>query len=367
MKQRKADSLFKKMFIFFENHEFLRILAAVFVIWLFGASILLFTEGRSNPEFDTLYKSFWNIAVYLFSGLDSGVPVTIAGRIITTVILVLSAGVVAVFTAAIASFLIEKRLRGKMKMPSYELRDHIIICNWNEMGIPLIEQLHADIVRNKRPVVIISENHEAADFPDEDDNAVFENVYLIKGGPTSEAVLKRANIQNVFSVIILADRTQKELADAKSILTCLNIRRTCEKLGSQRDIHICAQGVDLSNVDHLEQAGAEEIVCSEDFGMRLLAHSALSHNLSNVYRRLLTISGDSNEIYQISIPDAFIGKSFSDLYQHTYRTRSAENPLLLLGINSAGDIRINPRPNNGNIIKKDDLAIVVAWEEPELK
>ena len=34
-------------------------------------------------------------------------------------------------------------------MPSYELKDHIVICNWNDKGLPIIRELHAEIVKHK--------------------------------------------------------------------------------------------------------------------------------------------------------------------------------------------------------------------------
>ncbi len=46
--------------------------------------------------------------------------------------------------------------------------------------------------------------------------------------------------------------------------------------------------------------------------MMLLAQSALFHGLSTVCRHLLEISGDTNEIYMLPVPESFMGKSFAE-------------------------------------------------------
>jgi len=215
------------------DYKIARLAVIILTIWLIGASILWFTEGAQNIEFNSLPKSIWNIAVYLFSGLDSGVPQTTIGKIIVTMILVMSLGIVGIFTATIASMLVEHRIGGKRKMriggkrkmPKYELKNHIVICNWNTKGLPLVKEVHAKIVTNKRPIVIITDQEDEVDFPEHEDVPEFEDVYIIKGDPTNEIILKRANVHNAYTVVVLADPKQGDLADAKSILVCMGIRR----------------------------------------------------------------------------------------------------------------------------------------------
>lgn len=351
---------------FFEQREFLRIITLVLLIWLIGTTLLFFLERHENSDFDSLPKAFWNIAVYLFSGLDSGEPTTVGGQITATIVLVLSAGLVAIFTAQIASFFIERKLRGRMNLPSkYKLRDHIVICNWNELVIPLIEQLHAEVVDFKRPIVIISQDDNAGNFPDKY-SGLYEDVFVIKGDPTKEDVLNRASTVNAYSVIVLADRKLGELGDAKSILICLAIRSIESKAEEDIHIHICVEGADLRHVEHLEKAKADEIICSEDFSMGLLAQSTLSHNLSTIYKNLVTNSEDTNEFYQIEIPDKFLKYTFTELGKYIYENRDADNPFLLVGINKAGKPILNPKPGEVINIEAEDRAIVIAWKKPKL-
>lgn len=345
------------------EYKLVRLVTIIFLIWLLGASILWVIEGSKNTEFDSLPKSLWNIAVYLFSGLDSGVPQTTGGKIIVASILVASLGIVGIFTATLASMLIEHRIGGKRKMPKYELKEHIVICNWNDKGVPLIKEVHAKIVKHKRPVVIISEQEDSIEFPEHEDAPKFEDIYIVKGDPTNEIILKRANAYQAYTVVIFAEPSQGGLADAKSILVCMGIRSVCEEMGLPKTYTV-VEGVSPQNIEHLRHAGADEIISAGNFSALLLAQSSLVHGLSIVYRNLLTISEETNEIYIISVPKEYIGKRFSNLGAQIYSNRDNQNPVILIGVKSGNKILLNPKPADFDIFREGDEAIVIAFERP---
>ncbi len=67
--------------------------------------------------------------------------------------------------------------------------------DWNEKATPIIRELHAPIIRNKRSIVIVSNHTQAGDLPEKEDDSCFEDVFLVRGDPASETVLKRAEAQ----------------------------------------------------------------------------------------------------------------------------------------------------------------------------
>lgn len=345
------------------DYKIARLAVIILTIWLIGASILWLTEGSRNTEFDTLPKSLWNIAVYLFSGLDSGVPQTPAGKIIVTLILVISLGIVGIFTATIASMLVEHRIGGQRKMPKYELKNHIVICNWNTKGLPLVKEVHAKIVKHKRPIVIIIEQKDSVDFPEHEDEPEFEDVYIIKGDPTNEIILKRANVHHAYTVVVLADPKQEKLADAKSILVCMGIRSLCTEFNLPKT-YTTVEGVSPQNIEHLRRAGADEIISAGDFSSLLLAQTSLVHGLSKVYRNLLTISEETNEIYLIPIPKNYIGKNFSQIGADIYSHRDKKNPVIPIGVKTQDKVLLNPKTSVFDVFSKGDKLIVIAFERP---
>jgi voltage-gated potassium channel len=335
-------------------------------LWVLGAAVLRVVEGKENPEeFGNLPAAFWNIAVYLLSGLDTAMPRTLIGKGVVTVMLILGLGTVAVITGAIASILVERKIGRRKLMPSYELKKHIVICNWNDKGLSIIKELHADIVRQKRPIVIVSERLEDVDLPDKEDLPELEDVYLIKGDPTQEHTLKRANVPLAFSIIVLADPEQKQLADAKNVLVCMAIKGLCNHEGESVN-NVMVEGVDPKNLAHLRRAGASEIVSEQDFSLKLLAQSALHPGLSVVYERLLTISAETNEVYLEPAPAPLVGKTFPEAARILEKTRDSANPVLLLGVVRDGEISLNPKPEAFDAFREGDSLVLIAWEQPEL-
>jgi voltage-gated potassium channel len=351
---------------FQRRHEFVTYLLAILAVWVAGACVLMLCEaGQPDSEFRSLGRSLYNIAVYLFSGLDSGQPQSGAGQGIAILILVSSILLVAMFTGSFASFLVERRLHRGKKMPNHDISGHIVICNWNDKGIPIIGELHDQIVRDKRCVVVVSDNELAAELPDKRDAPEFDGVYLVKGDPASEVFLRRASAHRAHSIIILADPRDRELADAKSVLIAMAIKSLCESAG-QPKTHICVEGVNPQNIEHLRRAGADEIISASDFAMMLLSQSALEHGLSKVYRDLLTVSEDTNEVYIVDIPPEHVGKTFSELGAKMFQSRLAMklNPAILIGLRTKdGAIRVNPQGRTE--LQPGDRAVVIAFEQPE--
>ncbi len=348
---------------FLNKNKLLRLLLIIFVIWLIGASLLWMTEGVKNADFNSLGKSLWNIAIYLFSGLDSGVPTTVAGRVIVTIILIMSLGIVGVFTATLASIMIERRLGGKRMIPRQGLKDHIVICNWNEKGLAIIREAHAAIIEDKRPIVIIAESADSIQLPDDEDIPEFEDVYLVPGDPTNQIVLKRANVHQAYSAIILVQEQEREVADSKSILICMAIKSICEENQTGKT-YITVEGVVTRYIDHLRKVGADEIISANDFTTLLLSQSALVHGLSDVYRNLLTVSEETNEIYLLPIPEELVGKTFAQVGAHILENRTGNNPLVLIGVKKDGTIYVNPRFHEFDSFQTGDEAIVIAFERP---
>jgi voltage-gated potassium channel len=387
-----------KKFFGKNKRTFARVVVALTFIWVGGALALRYTEGNVSTvrkhieekpatddtkqariqaeleaderakehaqQFGSLKKCLWNILVYLLSGLDSGIPETPLGKMAVTAVLILSLGVVSVITGVIASFLVELRTGRNRRMPKQNLSDHIVICNWNDKGVPIVRELHADAVGHRRSIVVVSDDPDAGELPDEEDLPQFRDVFLIKGDPTNEVTLKRAGVEYAHSVLVLTDPRDGDLADAKSMLVCMAVAAVCKEADRPKT-HIAVEGKAASNVDHLARSGADEIVSANDYAMMILAQATLSHGLSTVYNRLLTFSSESNEIYFVPVPAEFVGRSFTDLAQAVSEGRNGENPAVLIGAKTKEGISINPKASQLKPFEKGDLAVVIAFCYPQ--
>ncbi len=354
LKAARWRELFLSALSAFNRNQVGRIAAAVILTWLLGAVAIFFAEHGTNPDYETFGQALWGVWVLLFSGVD-GPPMTTAGRIIAMILVVVGVGLAGLFTASVASLLIERYLR-RRDVSTFEMDNHLVLCNWSPRGLEWIREVHSKIIAEKRPVVIIHDETDEIDLPDKQDEAAFSDVYIVKGDPTSEVVLRRAKVPRAHSVVILTDDREGKHADGKSILTCIAIRNICK---GDNQPNVAAECRNPNNRHHLKKAGADEIISSDELGLRLLARTALFHGMTRVYQELLTVGRDANEMFLLKAPETLVGKDFVELIGLFARYRSDRRSCLLIGIQRGEDMMLNPIGGEaGPILEGDELILL---------
>jgi hypothetical protein len=81
---------------------------------------------------------------------------------------------------------------------------HLVLCNWSPRALDWIREVHSGIVSDTRPVVIIHDTPDEVVLPDKQDDPAFNDVYIVKGDPANEVILRRAKVAQAHSVVILA-------------------------------------------------------------------------------------------------------------------------------------------------------------------
>jgi Trk K+ transport system NAD-binding subunit len=332
-----------------------RILVAVLAAWTVGTVGIHLAEGTGNPAYDTWTEAFWSVWVLLFSGLDEP-PKTALGRLCAMILLGTGVGLAGLFTGTVASLLVEHQLR-RRDVPSFEMEDHLVLCNWSPRGLAWIREVHSKIIQDKRPVVIIHDDTEQIALPDQQDDAAFNDVYMIKGDPTNEVLLRRARVPRAHSVVVLTDDRQGEHADGKTILTCIAIRNICRG-GASPNIAVECRNPNIRH--HLLKAGADEIISSDELGLRLLARTALFHGMTRVYQELLTVGKDANEMYLLPVPEELVGRDFVEVASMFLRHRDDRRSCMLIGLQRGESMILNPIGNEAGTLQTDDQMILLS-------
>jgi voltage-gated potassium channel len=347
--------------ISWNRNQIRRILTAILIIWLAGGTALHLAEGGSNPAFDSLGESLWNVWVALFSGLNNS-PSTVAGRAVAVVIVVSGAALVGLFTASVASILIERSLRSR-EVSSLEMSDHLVLCNWSSRGLEWVREVHSSIVADKRPVVVIHDNPDEIELPDKQDDPAFTDVYIVKGDPASEIILKRAKVPQAHSVVVLADDRQGPHADGKTVVCCIAVKSVCR---GEKQPNVVVECRDPKYRSHLRKAGADEVISASEFGLRLLARAALFHGMTRVYQELLTVGRDANEMYLIPIPAGLVGHSFAETAGLFLSDRASRDACLLIGIYRGEKMMLNPVGGEAGPLREGDELILLCPVLPDL-
>lgn len=304
-----------------------------------------------------------------FFGEVGEMPSSWAVQISIVVGILISFIVLAVLIGRVTSGFIEFLIRGGSMDKKVNFTGHTIICGWNFQGNGVVKELLSANVKKRRGVVVLTDSSVR---PVKDERVVF-----IKGDPSQDANLKRANIEKADSVIVLTD-FDKEMntADAEALMIVLAV----ESLA--REVHTCVQIRNSANRAHLENANADEIICLDQTGGNIAVASALNHGVSRVLCELLTFDKGS-EFYRYDKPlsKTLVGKEFTEAVGEL-----AKKHIILLGIETdyseelkqqmSTDVLIElpgdkePKrvmfinPHSKYEIRQDDALFVVAESEP---
>lgn len=270
------------------------------------------------------------------------------------------------------------------------MQNHVVICNWNDLGDQIIRELHAEVLGDARPVVIVTDNPEEVPRPEaRAANDPYRNVYVIPGDPTSDRVLARANTAEADTAIVLADPREGNHADTKSVLTALAIEAI------EPSVHTIVELRSSRNQIHFEHTSVDEVVCVDELTEKLIAQSALTHGLSELYTQLLTATEDTNEVYVIDVPGSFVGRPYRELERalidydaedvilvglqtiekladageviHDWRGKPLRGPVLC--INPADPSRVpagSRMKTRDHILRDRDRLFVIAYRPPKL-
>ena len=277
---------------------------------------------------------------------------------------------------------VEAPTPGSVKGGDYNIKDHVVICNWTSKADVIVRQLHDESVHDKSPIIVVTENPEQV--PQSTD-IVYRGLLTIGGDPADKEILERADIRTAKTAVILADEREPENADSKSILIQLAIDSI------NPNVHTIVELIKSSSEMYFKYTHVNEIICLEQLAEKLLSQSALTPGLSEVYMNLLTQSLDTNEIYLEELPESFVGQTYEDVEKQIVSIKDKD--IILIGwatdiekrvdgeivLNSRGkpifekEIIINPRSSTNSDyskshkFKKGDSLFVISFEKPELK
>ena len=175
-----------------------RVIEGVILIWLVGAVVLYLAERRGDPGFSSFVESLWSVWALLFSGLDDAyTPHTVIGRVTPWSCWSPASGWPACSRRAWPRCWSNATCGGATCPTS---RWTTTWCSaTGPRGLEWIREVHSKIIAEPRPIVIIHDNPDEIDLPDKQDEPAFNDVYIVKGDPTSEVILNRATVvQGVF-------------------------------------------------------------------------------------------------------------------------------------------------------------------------
>jgi TRAP transporter TAXI family solute receptor len=360
--------------------QVVRTLALFASLWLAGSAVMYLFEREVNINFSNLRVSSLSILVYLFSGLEDRAPVTNGGWIGSVVMLISGLLIAAYITGQFASEITRNTL-GVMQMTKNSAKNSILIVGWNARAERVVREIFSafDVNLPEHNVIVLSD--EKVDTQRYSD---FESrgVTFISGDAFDKKLLLRIGAHRAHSVIMMANNKSGD-PDATTTLAVLALHSLCEdeRISEADRPRICAEVMNHRKIELIRDAGADEIVCHEDFGLGVLAQSAFAAKLTEVYQELLSYGTTSCEIYMMSSPSQheeqdgqipvdiwqslFEGKTFPEASEVFNQNRNTENPPILIGLQRGNDVLLNPKTQIQ--LHDGDSLILIAYVRPSFE
>jgi voltage-gated potassium channel len=310
---------------------YVSIFAVLVLIYSFVFQYLMHAYENRNWGFITAV--YWVIVTMTTTGFGEIYFTSAIGHIFT--IIVILSGVIMIFALLFPLVVtpgLERMFRKELpsKVP-INLKDHIIICCYNQ----LVETLISELDEYKIPFVVIDENEKNIG------HLISRKILCIHGDVADENVLINSNILS--ARILIANQS-----DEKNASIILTAKSLC-------NIKVISLVENRARAGYLKYAGADQVISPKNlFGIYIgrKAIDPLTDHLSGATRFFEDLSIIELPIYPRSI---LIGKKLKNAQ---IRARTGAN---IVGIWTGGRLSLNPQPED--LIKENSILLAVGAEK----
>jgi len=315
-----------------------------YAIILLTAIIAFGTVGyyifEEMPLFEAFYMTIITISTVGFSEIR---PLTVVGRSITLVVIVLGISVGTYTIGIIVRWFVEGELskifgRRKLQKQMADLKNHFIICGFGRIGRIICQELYEDNIE----FVVIEQNASVIE------EIAAEKYLFLEMDATSEEALMAAGILKAKGLVTAVN------SDANNVFITLTAK------GLRPDIFVLARSSEEKNEAKLNKAGATKVVSPYMIGARRMAH-VLKRPTVVDFIDIATMGNRLGLIMEEALIDSksrFIGKNLIDS-----RLRQDYGVIIVAIKKLSGEMIFNPMPletlEAGDVIvligKKDDL------------
>jgi TRAP transporter TAXI family solute receptor len=322
-------------------HQFVlgRIFVLLVTVWLAGSAAMHILEGDKNSSFRSFGNSAVAILYYLFSGFETKFPITVAGHVVAIIVLSLGVAVVTLFTATVATLLLERALnvrRIRAKPPlGIRLKDHVVLVGWSERAERILKHLRSRDIR-PRPVVVVASAEPPR--PKKISTKTLRGTWMVTAEEERER-LERADLSTAKIALVLGPECGRR-TDWLVTSSALALDRVAPS------VHSVVEVSSSECCESLRDVRTDEIVVTETLGERLVSQCAITPGISAVYNELLTFGVGSQEIYLSPVPRPLSGQTFREI-----RRRLMTEELVPIGYRSQdrSEFRVNPRGDGGEL------------------
>lgn len=320
------------------------------VLFTCGALVLYFEHKGNKEVYNTFFDALWyGIVTMTTTGYGDKFPLSLPGRLVGIFMMIGGVLTMAMFSAFIVSFMVERRLAiGKGLVGLSNMENHFIVCGWKKDLGQLLHDIMAVNPAIKPENVVLINKADASVIEDLKGDPDLASVKFIYGDHNDENVLLRAGVRGAKTVLLLADQVGNPTpmeTDSRTVMAAM----TVEALNKQA--YTCAELLDPKFEKHLKLSDCDEIILSRDHNRVLLANASSATGISHVIDALIGVNSP-NPITVVDFPKRLVGKTFKDLKEF-FTTEY-------------NDIVIGVLENTGNLFLRKQEALKDAQKTPDI-
>ena len=282
-----------------------------FVLFLVICALLaVLFETRSNGEFESILDGFWWVIItFSTTGYGDKVPITVGGRVIAILAILVGVASMSLLSGGLASWLIDRNTRARRGLVDYsKMKGHYIICGWKQ---DMREILH-DIVNSAEEMahkIVLISNVDADSLEQIREDDALRDIKFVRGDYFAISSLKRGGVAWAKKVIVLADTVESSASteiDSRTVLTALTIKSIA------REVYVVAELLDKKFASYLHYINCDEILFSRDVARRMLVNASIVDGMSHIMYQLFAQDKQGARLEIIAIPEQFVGRPYGD-------------------------------------------------------
>lgn len=294
------------------------------IIFIIIIGFLGYMIIEDYPALDAFYMTIITVATVGFNEVH---PLSDAGRIFTSFLIITSFGTFAYAVSTITQYIVDGEFNRyfkdyRVRTEIEKLNGHVIICGYGRNG-----RQAAHVLKNHRKrFVIIEQKKEVVEG--------FTHEYkelAVTGDATHDEVLYKAGIEKASALITTLP------VDADNLFIVLSARQINPKL------NIISRASDDNSDKKIKAAGADNVIMPDKIGGGHMASLVMKPDIIEFLDKLSGQTGLTHNLVELtfeSLPEMFHHKTIKEL---EIRNKSGAN---IIGFKTAnGEFIINPSPD----------------------
>jgi len=346
--KRRRMSAAERWEILRQNNNVTMVLIVIGILAVSSLGAYFFEIGI-NERFKTIWDTvWWTIVTVTTVGYGDKYPITVGGKIVGIMMMVMGVATVGIVTGRIASFLVDKQIKARGGLIVLEKKKgHFIICGWKSELENILKNILRSNPRLKSSDIVLINDADPQQVDHLRSIPEFKYIKYLKGDYIDEKVLQRANVKNANTVLVLADadrRFSQQEVDSRTVMAVITID------AMNKNIYTCAEIIDEKFEKYLRLANCDEIILTRELNKVLIANAASASGISHITSRLL--NPEEKGLDTINFPGRLVGQSFKDL--QLYFKESSE--AIVIGL----------LENTGKIYDRKREALADAQKTPDI-